>query len=56
MLGLKESEIRSFSQQSGLLRSNLETFEKHLKLRNFLVGYKMTLADVYLTAVLIAPF
>ena len=56
VLGLRESEIRSFSQQSGQLRSSLEVFDKHLKLRNFLVGYKMTLADVYLTAVLIAPF
>lgn len=31
-------------------------FEKHFKLRNFLVGYQLTLADVYLVAVLISPF
>ena len=31
-------------------------FEQHFKLRNFLVGYQLTLADVYLLAVLIAPF
>ena len=30
--------------------------EKHLKLRNFLVGHQLSLADVYLTAVLLPVF
>lgn len=30
--------------------------EKHLKIRNFLVGHQMTLADVYLTALMIQPY
>ena len=30
--------------------------EKHLLIRNFLVGYQLTLADVYLVAVLISPY
>lgn len=34
----------------------MELFEKHFKLRNYLVGYKLTLADIYLTAVLLAPY
>jgi hypothetical protein len=34
----------------------LAIFEQHFKLRNFLVGYQLTLADVYLLAVLISPF
>jgi len=56
VLGLKESEIRQFSQQCGQFRDSLMIFEKHFKLRNFLVGYQLTLADVYLVAVLISPF
>lgn len=28
----------------------------HFKLRNFLVGYSLTLADVYLVACMISPF
>jgi glutathione S-transferase len=38
------------------LKENLLIFEKHFKLKNYLVGYKLTLADVYLVAVLIAPY
>jgi hypothetical protein len=30
-------------------------FNSHLKLRNYLVGYQLTLADVYLVISLIAP-
>ena len=30
--------------------------DEHLKLRNFLVGYSLTLADVYLLTVLISPY
>lgn len=56
VLGLRESEIRQFSQQCGQFRESLAIFEQHFKLRNFLVGYQLTLADVYLLAVLIAPF
>jgi hypothetical protein len=42
-----------FTKESLLYR---EIFEKHLKLRNFVVGYQLTLADVYLISVLISPF
>jgi glutathione S-transferase len=56
VLGLRESEIRQFSSQCGQFRESLTVFEQHFKLRNFLVGYQLTLADVYLVAVLIAPF
>jgi len=31
-----------------LIVSHLKVFEAHLKMRNFLVGYQMTLADVVL--------
>ena len=56
VIGLRESEVRAFSQQCGQFRNSLMIFEKHFKLRNFLVGYQLTLADVYLVAVLISPF
>lgn len=56
VLGKEESEIKKFSQQTNQLKENLLLFDKHFKLRNYLVGYKLTLADVYLVACLIAPF
>lgn len=56
VLGYVPSEIKAFSQQCALFRANLGMFEKYLKLRNFLVGYQMTLADAYFVTVLISPF
>ena len=47
------SEIKSYSQQQSAFRKSIEFIEKHLKLRNYLVGHQMTLADVYLTVLLI---
>jgi len=54
--GQQESDLRAFSQQLGEFRNSLARFEKHLQLRNFLVGYQLTLADVYLISALVEPF
>ena len=54
--GFAESEIRQFSKSLSAFKQNLALFEKHLKLRNYLVGYQLTLADVYLIVNLIAPY
>ena len=54
--GQEESEIRAFSQRCTALREALMPFEKHLKLRNYLSGYSLTLADAYLVTTLLSPF
>lgn len=54
--GFQESEITQFSMQLTAFKNSLKTFDEHLKLRNYLVGYSMTLADVYLLTVLISPY
>ena len=54
--GEQVSDIKAFSQQLGAFRDSLVTFEKHFILRNYLVGYSLTLADVYLVAALVGPF
>ena len=54
--GEQESDIRAFSQQLGAFRDSLASFDKHFLLRNYLVGYSLTLADVYLVAALVGPF
>ena len=48
--------MRAFSQQLGDFKNSLARFEKHLQLRNFLVGYQLTLADAYLVNALAGPF
>ena len=48
--------MRAFSQQLGAFRDSLSVFEKHLQLRNFLVGYSLSLADVYLVHCIVGPF
>ena len=54
--GKQPSEIRAFSQELGAFRKSLESFENYFALRNFLVGYNLTLADAYLAHVLVGPF
>jgi hypothetical protein len=54
--GFAESEIKQFSKSLSAFKQNLAIFEKHLKLRNYLVGYQLTLADVYLIVCLMAPY
>ena len=50
-----ETNIKEFTKEVGVLKKSLEVFESHLKLRNFLVGYNLTLADVTLVSHLITP-
>ena len=54
--GELESDVKSFSLQLKAFKTELAIFEKHFKLRNFLVGYSLSLADVYLIAVLLPAF
>jgi elongation factor 1-gamma len=55
VFGNEESDQKTFSIDLNNLKRFLGTFEKHLALRNFLVGYAMTLADVTLVVHLIVP-
>jgi glutathione S-transferase len=45
------SDKRALSMEVKQFRETLKSIEDHLRLRNFLVGYQMTLADVYLAVV-----
>jgi elongation factor 1-gamma len=47
--------MKSYSILLNALKKSLTPFEKHLKLRNFLVGYSLTLADVTLVVNLLTP-
>lgn len=47
--------MRAFSIALNKFKKTLVPFEKHLKLRNFLIGYSLTLADVTLVVSLITP-
>lgn len=47
--------MKSFSIALNNLKKSLLPLEKHLALRNFLVGYSLTLADVTLLVNLINP-
>jgi len=49
-------DMRSFSIAQTDLRSSLTSIEAHLRLRNFLVGHSLTLADVLLVGVLSQAF
>lgn len=53
VMGKEGSDPKSFNIGLANLKKNLEVFEKHLKLRNFLVGYSLTLADIVLVCDLI---
>mmetsp|Transcript_16415 Transcript_16415/g.27809 ORF Transcript_16415/g.27809 Transcript_16415/m.27809 type:complete len:188 (-) Transcript_16415:961-1524(-) len=56
LTGHLNSEIKQFTQHLIHLKNSLTFIEQHLKLRNYLVGHQMTLADVYLVVLLIEPF
>ena len=47
--------MKTFSIALNSFKKTLLPLEKHLRLRNFLVGYSLTLADVTLIASLIKP-
>jgi glutathione S-transferase len=48
-------DIKEFGATLIMFKSTLDVFEKHLRLRNFLVGHSMTLADVMLVVRLVLP-
>ena len=56
LAGEKDSDVRAFSVELGAFRDSLASIEEHFKLRNFLVGHSLTLADVYLMHILSGPF
>jgi glutathione S-transferase len=47
--------MKTFSIGLATFKKSLLPIEKHLKLRNFLVGYSLTLADVTLLVSLLIP-
>ena len=47
--------MKNFSIALNSFKKTLLPLEKHLRLRNFLVGYSLTLADVTLIASLVNP-
>jgi glutathione S-transferase len=47
--------MKGYSILLNSFKKSLTPFEKHLKLRNFLVGYSLTLADVTLVVTLLTP-
>ena len=49
------AEQKQFFQQLTALKASVMLLETHLKLKNFIVGYQMTLADVVLTTQLVMP-
>lgn len=55
VVGLDEADPKYFSLALNQFKASLDLFNSHLKLRNYLVGYQLTLADVYLVISLIAP-
>lgn len=55
VFGHDQTDMKSFSILLNQFKKSLLPFEKHLKLRNFLVGYSLTLADVTLVVALLTP-
>ena len=49
-------DMRAYSIATGELKVALAQMEQHLKLRNFLVGHSITLADVLLVSLLRQAF
>lgn len=49
-------DLRQFSMASTDLKNALASIEAHLKLRNFLVGHSLSLADVVLVGLLVCAF
>jgi glutathione S-transferase len=55
VFGHEQTDIKAYSILLNQFKRAILPFEKHLKLRNFLVGYSLTLADVTLVVALLAP-
>lgn len=55
VFGHEATDMKGFSIALNSFKKAILPFEKFLKLRNFLVGYSLTLADVTLVANLITP-
>jgi len=55
-LNKPQMDLKMFSMASADLKQALSGFEAHLKLRNFLVGHSLTLADVALVGILANAF
>jgi len=55
-MGQNLADQRTYGMGMKELRKHLEALDSHLKLRNFLVGYQMTIADVFIAINLILPF
>lgn len=51
-----QMDMRAFSIATGELKVALASIENHLKLRNFLVGHSLTLADLLLVSLLRQAF
>jgi glutathione S-transferase len=49
-------DLKAFSIAQSELKQSLQAFEQHLRLRNFLVGHSLTLADVQLVGLLACAF
>ena len=55
--GVKSTmDLKAFSMAGADLRSSLTSIESHLRLRNFLVGHSLSLADVLLVSILAQAF
>jgi glutathione S-transferase len=54
--GKTQSDQKSFSIAVHELRTTLNCIESHLRLRNYLVGYQLTLADALLVSVVSVCF
>ena len=56
MLGRVPSDPRTFQNSLNELKQSLAVIDAHLALRNFLVGYQMSLADALLVSTLALCF
>mmetsp|Transcript_34466 Transcript_34466/g.46448 ORF Transcript_34466/g.46448 Transcript_34466/m.46448 type:complete len:81 (-) Transcript_34466:279-521(-) len=52
MTGKVTADQKSFSIALNELKASLAPLNQHLQLRNFLVGHRLTLADVYVVVTL----
>lgn len=49
-------DLKQFSMASSDFKNSLASIESHLKLRNFLVGHSLSMADVLLVGILAHAF
>ena len=55
LFGILETDHKHFNKVFAKVKDSLSVIENHLKLRNFLVGYSLSIADVYLVTILTLP-